>query len=282
MAKHVKMVAQPFLKWAGGKRQLLPAIRLHLPVKFPRIANYYEPFIGGGAVLFGLQPKKAVVNDVNQEIVNAYQIIRDQVEELVEDLKKHRNDAKYYYGLRELDREPGFSRLSGLQKASRTIFLNKTCFNGLFRVNSKGQFNVPFGKYKNPNFVDTVILKAVSIYLNKAEITFLKGDFEDAVRGITRNSFVYFDPPYHPISETSSFTGYSLDGFGEEEQKRLKRLCDKLHGAGVKFLLSNSCCDFIRKLYKGYEIIEIPAARSINSVGNGRGKISEVLIKNYG
>jgi DNA adenine methylase len=282
MVRQTFKLAQPFLKWAGGKRQLLPLIRKNLPENFGRISKYYEPFIGGGAVLFDLQPGKATINDVNEEIVNVYEVVRDHVGALIDDLKKHRNESDYYYRLREMDRGPEYKRLTRIERASRIIFLNKTCYNGLFRVNSQGQFNVPFGKYKNPNFTNEIVLKAVSNYLKKSEIKFLNGDFEDAVSGITKNSFVYFDPPYHPISDTSSFTGYSLNGFDEEEQGRLRGLCDRLDKIGCKFLLSNSYCDYICKLYKGYRVIEIPASRNINSVGSARGKVSEVLVKNYG
>lgn len=281
MVKYVNRLAQPFLKWAGGKRQLLPEIRPHLEKAMLGAPKYYEPFIGGGAVFFDLQPKVAVINDFNEEIINVYQTIRNDVDGLIKDLKKHRNDPDYYYRLREFDRDPQYATLTSVERASRIIFLNKTCYNGLFRVNSQGQFNVPFGKYKSPNIVNEVILKAVSAYLRSAAITFKCGDFEEALKGITKNSFVYFDPPYHPISDTSSFTGYALNGFGEDEQRRLKVLCDKLTKVGCKFLLSNSYCDFIVDLYRGYKQIEIKATRNINSVGSGRGKVSEILVKNY-
>jgi len=281
MVKYVNRLAQPFLKWAGGKRQLLPEIRPHLAKGMVGNPRYYEPFIGGGAVLFDLQPKVAVINDFNEEIINVYQTIENDVDALIKDLRKHRNDADYYYKLREADRDPRYKSWTPVERASRVIFLNKTCYNGLFRVNSQGQFNVPFGKYKSPNIVNEVILKAVSAYLRTATITCKCGDFEDALKGVNKNSFIYFDPPYHPISNTSSFTGYALNGFDENEQKRLKKLCDKLDKLGCKFLLSNSYCDFIVDLYRGYNQIEIQATRNINSVGSGRGKISEILIKNY-
>jgi DNA adenine methylase len=281
MAKSLHRLAQPFLKWAGGKRQLLPEIRPHLAKAMAGSPRYYEPFIGGGAVLFDLQPKAAVINDFNEEIINVYQTIRKDVDALVKDLKRHRNNEEYYYRQREFDRDPAYESFTPVERASRIIFLNQTCYNGLFRVNSRGQFNVPFGKYKNPNIVNEEVLKAVSSYLRSADITFRRGDFEDALKGITRNSFIYFDPPYQPISDTSSFTGYALNGFNQEEQIRLKRLCDRLDRLGCKFLLSNSYCKFITDLYRGYKQIEIKATRSINSVGSGRGKVSEILVKNY-
>lgn len=278
MVKFVNKLVHPFLKWAGGKRQLLPEIKPHLPKSSVR---YFEPFLGGGAVLFDLQPKEAFVNDFNEEIINVYETIRDDPNSLIADLKRHKNESEYYYKLREIDRSASYGTFSKVQRASRIIFLNKTCYNGLFRVNSQGQFNVPFGKYKSPNIINEITIKAVSNYLNTSKVIFKNGDFEDALKGVTKNSFVYFDPPYHPISDTSSFTGYAMNGFGEDEQKRLKKVCDKLNQLGCRFLLSNSYCDFIVDLYKGYKKIEIQASRSINSVGSSRGKVSEILVKNY-
>jgi DNA adenine methylase len=282
MTKPSNKLAQPFLKWAGGKRQLLPEIRKYIPSKFKR---YFEPFIGGGAVLFDLQPKRAVINDINEEIINVYETIRSDVDALIADLKKHKNDVDYYYKLRESDRESRYKNFSKVKRASRIIYLNKTCYNGLFRVNSQGQFNVPFGNYGNPNIVNEVILRAVSHYLNVpgVDVRFLNVDFEVAVKEAKKDAFVYFDPPYYPISNSASFTGYSLDGFNERDQIRLKELCDDLHIRGCKFLLSNSDCGFIRDLYKGYKdkFVKIEATRNINSVGSGRGKIAELLIKNY-
>ena len=238
--------------------------------------------MGGGAVLFHLQPGRAVVNDINEELINMYLVIKDNVEELVDSLKKHKNEKEYYYMIRDLDRDKEkYNQLSNIEKASRIIYLNKTCYNGLFRVNSQGQFNVPFGRYKNPDIVNETTLRAVSNYLNKAEITFKCTDFEEAVKGIKKGAFVYFDPPYDPVSDTSSFTGYDINGFDKKEQERLKELCDKLDKRGVKFLLSNSATDFILDLYKDYNTTVVKARRAINSKGNRRGEIDEVLVKNY-
>lgn len=271
----------PVVKWAGGKRQLIPEIIKWIP-PLDTISTYYEPFVGGGAVLFRLKPKRAVINDINGELINLYKVIRDDVEALIEDLKKHKNEKEYFYAIRELDRNPDiYNSLSLVEKASRTLYLNKTCFNGLYRVNSAGHFNVPFGRYKNPNIVNADTLRAVSRYFNKADVRILRGDFEDCVKWARERAFVYFDPPYHPVSDTSNFTSYSEDGFGEEEQRRLKELCDRLNAKGIKFLLSNSSTDFIRKLYDGYKIETVPAKRAINSDANGRGPINEVLIRNY-
>ncbi|MEL4029967.1 DNA adenine methylase [Caldifermentibacillus hisashii] len=272
-------VIQPFLKWAGGKRQLLPEIRKYIP---KRIGTYYEPFLGGGAVLFDLQPKKAVINDINSELINTYLVIKNNVDELIEDLRKHENTSDYYYKIRDLDRDKNrFSKLSDVEKASRLIYLNKTCFNGLFRVNSQGQFNVPFGRYKNPNIVNEFVLRAVSHYLNNNEVKILNGDFADAVSSAKKGDFVYFDSPYDPVSETASFTGYTLGGFNKDEQIRLRDLFVDLDKRGCKVLLSNSATDFIKDLYKDYHIEIVSATRNINSIATKRGKIDEVLVMNY-
>ncbi|QGY44087.1 Dam family site-specific DNA-(adenine-N6)-methyltransferase [Maribellus comscasis] len=272
-----KLIA-PFLKWVGGKRQIIPTISQLIP-KNP--SNYYEPFIGGGALLFHLQPSEAVVNDCNTELITVYEVIRDNVEELIEDLKKHNNEESYFYRIRAIDRTDGYKNLSKIEIASRVIFLNKTCYNGLYRVNSSGEFNSPFGKYKNPNIVNEITLRAVSKYLNSNNIKILNQDFEEALTDIEKGSFVYFDPPYDPISKSSNFTGYSHGGFNEEEQIRLRNLCNKIDNQGIDFLLSNSATPFILELYKDYNITFVKANRSINSVANKRGEIDEVLIRNY-
>jgi DNA adenine methylase len=269
----------PVVKWVGGKRQLISEIDKYLPSNY---STYYEPFLGGGAVLFHLQPHKAVVNDINEELMNLYQVIKDNVEDLIEDLKKHKNEPDYFYKIRELDRDiQKYNELTPVERASRIHYLNKTCYNGLFRVNSQGQFNVPFGRYKNPNIVNETTLRAVSNYFNTANIIFKCCDFEEAVKGCRKGSFIYFDPPYDPISDTSSFTGYDKGGFGKTEQKRLKDLCDNLNKRGVKFLLSNSQTQFILDLYKDYRIEIVQAKRTINSKGNKRGEVNEVLVMNY-
>jgi DNA adenine methylase len=277
MAKN--KVLQPFLKWAGGKRQLLPEIRKYIPKRF---GTFYEPFLGGGAVLFDLQPKRAVINDINTELINTYRVIQNNVDELINDLERHENTSEYFYSIRDLDRDKGkYEKLSDIEKASRIIFLNKTCFNGLFRVNSQGQFNVPFGRYKKPNIVNEVVLRAVNHYLNNNEIEILNGDFADAVAEAKKGDFIYFDSPYDPVSDTSSFTGYTLNGFGKEEQIRLRDLFVELDKRGCKVLLSNSSTEFIHDLYKDYHIEIVSASRSINSVASKRGKIDEVLVMNY-
>jgi len=273
--------AQPFLKWAGGKRQLLPAIRAYLPAKY---TEYYEPFIGAGAVLLALQPQNSTINDTNSELVNCYRVIKDRPQELLELCQQHQenNSKEYYYQLRQQDRQQGFQQRSMVERAARIIYLNKTCFNGLFRVNSRGQFNVPYGKYKNPTIAAPLVIEAVSSYLNQARVNIMHGDFEQAVATAKPGAFIYLDPPYHPLSDTSSFTGYSLNGFGEAEQIRLKQLCDRLSDCGCQILASNSAAPFIKSLYddQRYKVIEVQATRAINTVSSKRGKINEVLIYN--
>jgi DNA adenine methylase len=271
---------QPFLKWAGGKRQLVPIIRNYVPKKFKM---YFEPFVGAGAVLFDLQPTAALINDANEELMNCYQVIKDNPDALIAHTRSHRNTKEYYYSLRSIDRESGFKSLSPVERASRIVFLNKTCYNGLFRVNSQGHFNVPFGKYSNPVIVDEVVIRAISWYLNTAQVQISTDDFESALSGAGRGDFVYIDPPYDPLSDTSSFTGYNLNSFGRDEQRRLKEVCDDLSRRGCKVLHSNSATDFIRELYGNtsrYTIVEVEATRNINSVGTARGKINELLIFN--
>ncbi len=271
---------QPFLKWAGGKRQLLPAIRKYMPRTRKKI--YYEPFVGAGALLFDLQPAKAQINDANAELINCYNVIKQNVDALIEHVNTHKTDSSdYYYKIRELDRSPAYAELTPVERASRIIFLNKTCYNGLFRVNSQGQFNVPYGSYKNPTIVDEVIIRAISNYLNQNSITITNLDFEAAVQDAKKGDFVYFDPPYDPVSDTASFTGYHLDKFGKAEQSRLKNVYAALTQKGCQVMLSNSATDFIRDLYQEYIVITIPANRNINSVGTGRGRIDELLILNY-
>ncbi|HAO13585.1 MAG TPA: DNA methyltransferase, partial [Planktothrix sp. UBA8407] len=226
-------LVKPFLKWAGGKRQLLPEILKYLPKNIGK-TTYFEPFLGGGALLFELQPKQAIVNDSNRELINCYQVIKDDVEELIEILKLHkaRNSKEYYDDLREMDRLKQYNKFSKAEKAARIIYLNKTCYNGLFRVNSKGQFNVPFGSYKNPNILDEAVLRGVNNYFNQNTVTFLNRDFAEAVKDAKKGDFIYFDPPYDPVSNTASFTGYDVNGFNQNEQKRLKQVVDELTEKG--------------------------------------------------
>ena len=280
--KSNNLILRPFLKWAGGKRQLLPVLRQYIPKNLGS-STYFEPFVGAGAFFFDLQPKKALINDTNKELINCYQTIKDNPDELLELTREYQKNISRdcYYKLRELDRTSSFDKLSNVQRAARIIYLNKTCFNGLFRVNSQGQFNVPYGDHKNPIVADEVVIRAINKYLTENKIEITNQDFGKAVAKAKKGDFIYFDPPYDPISNSSSFTGYDLNGFGKDEQHRLKKVSDKLIDKGCKVLLSNSATDFIKELYgdkKYYSLIEVEATRNINSVGTSRGKINEVLI----
>ena len=267
---------QPFIKWAGGKRQILKALIDSMPKKYNR---YYEPFIGGGALFFHIMPTNAYISDINPELINLYEIVRDNVEELIEDLKKHKNGEEYYYNLRNADRTPYYKNWNSIQKASRLIFLNKTCFNGLYRMNSKGYFNVPFGFYKNPRIIDKENLFACSKLLQNTEIVL--SSFLEIENKVKEGDFVYFDPPYVPVSQTSSFTKYYKDDFDYDMQFELKELCDRISKKKASFMLSNSYIDFVTKLYKNYSIKKVDAIRAINCKGDRRGKINEVIITNY-
>lgn len=269
----------PVVKWVGGKRQLLGAIRPLLPKK---IKFYCEPFLGGAALLFAIQPQKAIVNDINPELISLYQVIRDNVGGLIKSLKKHINTPEYFYQIRDWDRRPEtYCNIPPVEKASRIIFLNKTCYNGLFRVNSAGQFNSPYGYYKNPNIINEPVLLAVSKYLNSAAITFTSIDYSTVLNSLPKGAFAYLDPPYDPISYTSSFTSYTKSKFDRNEQMRLKEFCDELDKKQINFLLSNSATDFIINLYKDYDITIVNARRAVNSDSEKRGGVAEVLIKNY-
>jgi DNA adenine methylase len=278
-------LVKPYLKWAGGKRQLLSEIKKYLPQKFNNY-RYYEPFVGAGAVFFEKQPKKAVINDHNTQLILTYRIIRNNIQELIDALRVHsqNNSEEYFYEIRAKDRDTEiFDALSDIEKAARLIFLNKTCYNGLYRVNSQGLFNAPYGRYVNPAICDEPVLKAIHKYLSdNEEVEILDGDFATAVQTADEKAFVYFDPPYHSADNTN-FTGYQADRFGTEEQTRLRDTYVELTGRGAKCLLSNSDTDFIRGLYADnrFEIITVTAKRAINSDAAGRGNVNEVLIKNW-
>jgi len=283
MAKNNPLI-KPYLKWAGGKRQLLKDILKYLP-KGINNYTYYEPFIGAGALFFELQPKKAIINDFNEQLILTYNVLKENVDELILLLKKYqqKNVEEYYYEIRNMDRNSEiFSKLSNIEKAARLIFLNKTCFNGLYRVNSQGLFNVPYGKYKNPAICEEIVLRQISNYFNSNEICITNKDFEQSVSSAGKRSFIYFDPPYHSPDKTN-FTGYQANGFDDVEQERLRNVMIKLTNRGVKCLLSNSDTEFIRELYNYelFEIISVQAKRAINSDSAGRGNVNEVLIKNW-
>src|SRR3989338_2762632 len=273
---------KPFVKWVGGKRQLLAQFRrlnLYPPEKFDiRTGRYFEPFVGGGAVLFDLLPEKGFLSDLNKELVTTYNVIKNDVEGLIASLKKHKTDKEYFLKIRAQDPKT----LSDITVASRFIFLNRTCFNGLYRVNSKGGFNVPYGKYNNPLICDEDNLIKVSKSLQNIEIK--HQDYKEVLRNAKKGDFVYFDPPYYPVSKTASFTSYTAEAFLDKEQIELRDTVLELNNRGCFVMLSNSDTPFINKIYsglKGIRVNKVEAGRAINSNGSGRGKITEVLVTNY-
>ncbi|MEM6592880.1 MAG: DNA adenine methylase [Cyanobacteria bacterium P01_C01_bin.73] len=273
--------ARPFLKWAGGKGQLIHQYQQFFPQRF---STYCEPFVGGGAIFFHLagqpnfpkQPGRVRLLDINAELINVYRWVRDHPELLIQRLADHRNRhcKDYYYQLRAA------ANSVNLERAARLIYLNKTCFNGLYRENSKGQFNVPMGRYKNPRICDPDLIRAAAACLQGVEIRQVGFDTLNHESWGPRD-FVYFDPPYHPISVTSSFTGYNRYSFKADDQVRLRETFGILAARGAQVMLSNSDCEFIRELYKGFQQHEIKASRSINAKGTKRGKINELLITSY-
>jgi DNA adenine methylase len=272
----LKEETYPIVKWVGGKRQLMFELLKNMPENYNR---YFEPFIGGGALFFELQPDNAYISDMNEELINLYQVVRDNVDELVADLQKHDISKEYFMEIRNIDRTEEYENWSDIQKASRFIYLNRTCFNGMYRVNSKGEFNVPFGHYKNPRILDENNLINCSNLLQRTEIK--HADFSEILKKVKKDDFVYFDPPYVPLSETSSFTSYTKDGFDMDMQFKLRDVCDELDTMGVKFLLSNSDTKLVNELYENYNIKKVFASRQINANADGRGKITEVLVRNY-
>lgn len=267
---------RPFLKWAGGKRQLLNEILKRVPAQFN---TYHEPFIGGGAVFFALQPEKAVLADLNSELISCYESVRDELPALISWLEQYRYDEKEYYRIRGLDRTPEFHILPKYVRAARLIYLNRTCFNGLYRVNRSGFFNTPFGRYKNPTIVDRENLTRCAEALRG--VTFVTDSFESLLDRVVEGDFVYLDPPYPPLSASADFTSYTDQDFSWEDQVRLKEVCDQLHARGALFLLSNAGIDSIRELYEGHSIDEVAAKRAINSKGGKRGAVHEFLIRNF-
>lgn len=282
--KEFTSIAKPFVKWAGGKSGLIASLIPFVPKNFN---SYFEPFVGGGALFFYLKnqkilnSKKIYINDKNSQLINAYKQIKINPHEILEELeilnKKHSEET--FYRIRNLDRNSDFYFLSEVFKAARFIYLNKTCYNGLCRYNSKGHFNTPIGNYKNPKIYDKELIFSVHKALKNVLIT--NNDFESALLKVKKGDFIYFDPPYFPLNKTSSFVNYT-DNFLEKEQIRLYELFKILDFEGVKVLQSNSNTQFIRELYKDFEIIEINSKRAINCKGDRRGKITELIIKgNY-
>lgn len=280
--KLINAKPKPFVKWVGGKRQLLRQFRelgLYPPENFdPSTNTYYEPFVGGGAVFFDLLPKNAELSDLNKELVITYDIIKDNVGELIDSLKNHIYDKEYYLEVRAQRIE----NLSDIEIASRFIFLNRTGFNGLYRVNKSGQFNVPFGRYNNPVICDEENLRRASDALQ--DVTITHQDYKNVLETAKNGDFIYLDPPYYPTNATSSFTSYTAEGFLDKEQTELRDTFVKLHKRGCFVMLSNSDTPFINELYSGFDgvtINKLTAGRAINSKSSGRGKITEVLVTNY-
>ena len=271
---------QPFTKWTGGKRQLLGELRSYMPETYGR---YFEPFVGGGALFFDLAPEQAVINDFNEELINAYRQIKNNPAELINLLIKHKenNSKDYYLALRSADRDGRISRMTGVERAARILYMLRVDFNGLYRVNSKNQFNVPYGRYKNPKIVDVDLLYQISEYLNENDIEILQTDFAEAIKDAQTGDFVYFDPPYIPLNETSSFTSYTHEGFSYEEQVRLRDTFKELTERGVYAMLSNSSNPLVEELYKDFNIYFVEAQRTNGAKSSSRGKISEIIVTNY-
>lgn len=292
--------AKPFIKWVGGKAQLIEQLDRHLPADFGnwQDATYIEPFVGGGAMLFYMLRQypninHAVINDINPDLTTCYHVVRDNPDILIESLRDIQNAylaltteesrKEFFLAVRDRYNE---KNLDPIENTTKFFFLNHTCFNGLYRVNKKGLFNVPFGRYANPLICDETTIKVDSRLLQCVEI--LTGDFEATFEHATNNTLFYFDPPYRPLSDTSSFNDYTKESFNDDAQVRLKDFCDRIHQAGYKFMLSNSDCkgknekdNFFDVLYGNYKIERVWASRNINSNASKRGKLTEILVHNY-
>ena len=292
--------AKPFIKWVGGKSQLIEQLDALLPADFNNWKNitYIEPFVGGGAMLFYMLQRypniqHAIINDINPDLATCYRMVRDNPNQLIESL---RDIESAYFALQSEEERKEFfmavrdryneKNLDPIENTTKFFFLNRTCFNGLYRVNKKGLFNVPFGKYSNPTICDPETILNDSGLLQRVEI--LNGDFEGTFEYAQDNTLFYFDPPYRPLSDTSSFNNYAKEAFNDAAQIRLKEYCDRVNEAGFKFMLSNSDCkgkneedNFFDVLYAAYQIERVWASRSINSNPNKRGELTEILVRNY-
>lgn len=273
--------AKPFVKWAGGKRSIIDKLINLAPEEFN---TYYEPFVGGGAMLYELQPKKAIINDYNTELMNVYECVKDEKKfsEMCSELNKHETNHSedYYYQIRDLDRDKKkFNKMADYKRAARTIYLNKACFNGLYRVNSKNEFNVPSGKKTKVNTYDGPNLGIIHCLLNMNDIKLLSTDFEESVKTAKKGDFIYFDPPYD--SDTTTFNSYTENGFGKEEQKRLADVFKELDKRGCYVMLSNYNTTLIKELYKDFNFNYVSAQRNIGASAKNRGVVEEVIITNY-
>ncbi len=272
---------KPFVKWAGGKRQIIDKLKNYVPKEFN---IYYEPFVGGGALLFELAPENAVINDYNKELINVYKCLKNETKMMAmcKELDKHElnHSEEYYYQIRNLDKDKlAYKKLKDYKRAARTIYLNKSCFNGLYRVNSKNEFNVPFGKKEYVNAYEKQNLKIINEYLYENNIKVFSKDYAKVVKEAQNGDFIYLDPPYD--SDTSTFNSYTDNGFNKKEQKRLARVYRELSNKGCYVMLSNHNTRLINELYQDYNIHVIEAKRYINADGNKRGKVEEVIITNY-
>ena len=279
----IRLPARPFVKWAGGKRQLISTLDTNLPDEF---GTYFEPFLGGGTLFFHIlarrHPQRCSISDLNHNLIMTYTTIRDNVDDLISSLKNHQknyreNPKEYYYLVRQSDPQ------NQVEKSSRLLFLNRTCYNGLYRVNSQGKFNVPFGRYSNPNIVNESKIRSVSKVLRSEDILIRHRDFKMVLDDAKKNDLVYFDPPYVSVSSTANFTSYTNNGFTRDDLCRLAELCYKLDRQGCKVLLSNSDSETVSELFSRppWKIMRIRASRMINSNSKKRSGHHELLIKNY-
>ncbi len=264
--------AEPFLKWAGGKARLLPQLAPLLP---RRMGRYFEPFVGGGALFFRTAPAEAVLGDINPDLVNVYRCVRDDLPGVIRELRRHRFEKNHYYAVRAQDP----ATLSPAQRAARMIYLNRSCFNGLYRVNRRGQFNVPFGSYSNPDICPVDRLTAASAALQGVDVA--HGHYAELVARARPGDFVYFDPPYVPISRTANFTGYTKEDFGPDDQAALADTFRALVDRGVQCMLSNSDVPFVRELYRGFRVETVLAPRAISRSAEGRAPVTEVVVLGY-
>jgi len=278
--KNAEMIkAKPFVKWVGGKRQLIKQFEQFFPTEFD---NYFEPFLGGGAVFFNLQKKKSYLSDINEELINAYQVVKDSPEELIEFLGTLTFTRNCFEEIRAWDRvRDALKKHTNIERAGRFIYLNRTCFNGLHRVNSRGEFNVPMGNYKNPDFVQVKNIRNTSELLRRTEAEIKVESFEHVLTKAKKWDFIYLDPPYDTLTETANFTSYNKESFGRDMQTKLAETFRKLDKKGCKAMLSNHNTPFIRELYMGFRLEIVSARRNINSKSSARGGVEEILVLNY-
>jgi len=271
--------AKPFIKWVWGKRQILPQLQKLFPIEFK---NYHEPFLWGWAVFFNIQKRQSFLSDVNAELINTYKVIKENPKKLIKFLETCEYSREFFAEMRSWDRVENWQEnYSEVERAWRFIYLNRTCFNGLYRVNSKGQFNVPLGSYTNPDFVQKENILNSSKLLNKTDAIIKLQSFTQVLKNVKFWDFVYFDPPYDTLTETANFTSYNESWFGRNMQIELRDVFVELDKKGVKVMMSNHNTDFIREIYAGFRFEIVKARRNVNSKGNGRGEVEEIVVMNY-